>query len=327
MSAVAWLLWGGAVAISVAYLVIRIAGLDERRLIAIQASSFPALPVIAAVPTTAQGALVASGALEVARPPPWLALFALVLASSVSIHRHQRRPRSCASGAGFVVATVNLQRSAAAARNVGQRLRSLGADLLVIQEYTAETAAACRSAGLHDRYAHRVEDPRDDHFGSALFSRNPVAGSDRVMIGRRPTVTATVVASGTAVTVANVHIQAPVHGHDIEPWRTAFDELGRLVERTNGPTILAGDWNAVLTHRPLRRLLDRHRLVDAHGARDHRRWRGPRTWPTDRGLLPPLLCLDHVVVTRDIGVCAVREERVPGTDHKAVIAHLRLPGT
>ncbi len=86
------------------------------------------------------------------------------------------------------------------------------------------------------------------------------------------------------------------------------------------PLVVAGDLNADRDHALFRGLLDTG-LRDAHDSVG----RGlARTWPS--GL--PLLHLDHVLVRDGEGgqlvVTAVREERVPGSDHRAVVADLAV---
>jgi endonuclease/exonuclease/phosphatase (EEP) superfamily protein YafD len=67
--------------------------------------------------------------------------------------------------------------------------------------------------------------------------------------------------------------------------------------------------------------LQRHRLADAH----ERRGRGwATTWPRDRWPLPPLMRLDHVLVSPDIGVRSVTEGHGQGSDHRPIIAELVL---
>lgn len=48
------------------------------------------------------------------------------------------------------------------------------------------------------------------------------------------------------------------------------------------------------------------------------------TWPANKRI-PPLITIDHVVVDRRVNVNAVSVHTVPGTDHRAVFADLRLP--
>jgi endonuclease/exonuclease/phosphatase family metal-dependent hydrolase len=85
------------------------------------------------------------------------------------------------------------------------------------------------------------------------------------------------------------------------------------------PRLLLGDFNATLDHAALRRLIGSgyRDAADAVGA-------GLRpTWPAD---VVPVVTLDHVLVDSRIGVRSVTVHAVPGTDHRAVVAVLAIPG-
>ncbi len=103
-------------------------------------------------------------------------------------------------------------------------------------------------------------------------------------------------------------------------WRQAFDDLEREVRTVDQPAVVLGDFNADRDHAPFRGLLDTG-LRDAHDERG----RGlARTFPA--GL--PVLQLDHVLVRDGSGarlvVRDVREVRLPGSDHKTVVADLAV---
>jgi endonuclease/exonuclease/phosphatase family metal-dependent hydrolase len=109
----------------------------------------------------------------------------------------------------------------------------------------------------------------------------------------------------------------------------------------DGPIrVLAGDFNATLDHALLRRLL-------ATGYRDAAATVGAglagtwpacaRSWGSLRSFLagrvdalpcrpvPPVV-IDHVLADRRVGIVAVSVHRLPGSDHRAVLAVLSLPG-
>ncbi len=86
-------------------------------------------------------------------------------------------------------------------------------------------------------------------------------------------------------------------------------------------SILAGDFNATLDHAPLRDLIDTGYADAAASA-------GAGligTWgPYDGDLIPPVT-IDHVLVDRRIAVRDVAVHRLPGSDHRMILAELRLP--
>ena len=88
----------------------------------------------------------------------------------------------------------------------------------------------------------------------------------------------------------------------------------------SGPLhVLAGDFNATLDHRELRRVLDR-------GYRDAADALGEGLTPTwsSHGLLSLPITIDHVLVDDRAGILDYSVHDLPGSDHNAVFAELAL---
>jgi endonuclease/exonuclease/phosphatase (EEP) superfamily protein YafD len=114
------------------------------------------------------------------------------------------------------------------------------------------------------------------------------------------------------------HAIAPRRG-DVPQWRS---DLGKLRPYCAGdaPAIIAGDFNATLDHSPLR--------AATGGCSDAAAQRGQGlvpTWPTwmPRWFGPQI---DHVFVTNPIAAERFEVREITGSDHRAVIVELRLPG-
>jgi endonuclease/exonuclease/phosphatase (EEP) superfamily protein YafD len=87
-----------------------------------------------------------------------------------------------------------------------------------------------------------------------------------------------------------------------------------------GALVVAGDFNATRHHPSFRRFLS-DGMADAHEERG-RGWAA--TWPQNRRPLPPLMRLDHVLVSPDVEVRSIREGLGQGSDHRPIIADLVL---
>ena len=85
--------------------------------------------------------------------------------------------------------------------------------------------------------------------------------------------------------------------------------------------VLAGDFNATLDHAELRRLIGR----GYHDAAERAGVALRPTWPVGKGLLPTLITIDHVLADRRVRVVSARSVRIPGSDHRGVLAELLLP--
>ena len=85
--------------------------------------------------------------------------------------------------------------------------------------------------------------------------------------------------------------------------------------------MIAGDFNATLDHRALRGVLDRGWQDAAAETGEGLR----PTWPVGRRVLG--LAIDHVLASDELAVGPVSIHEVRGSDHRAVVARLALPGS
>jgi endonuclease/exonuclease/phosphatase family metal-dependent hydrolase len=124
---------------------------------------------------------------------------------------------------------------------------------------------------------------------------------------------------GAAAELGCVHPRAPLPPllRAVGVWR---QELAVLPPPGELPRLLAGDFNATLDHAPLRRVLS---LGYADAAREVGNALTP-TWGPQVGR-PAVITIDHVLVDRRCAVLASSVHAVPGTDHRAVFAEIRLP--
>lgn len=92
---------------------------------------------------------------------------------------------------------------------------------------------------------------------------------------------------------------------------------------TPGAQVVAGDFNATRDHRPFRDLLAAG-FSDCADIAAKRPWPG-FTWPANRRY-PPIMRLDHILVSPGLTVSETRTVQIPGTDHRGVLAVLNLAG-
>ena len=220
------------------------------------------------------------------------------------------------------VVTANLYVQNPDPVRAARALRALRPDVVVVPELTAGGLTALRAGGLLADLPHSAVElgGRDESVG--LFSRLPLRDVALRAVDVRVLPRATVDVGGRPVRLVTAHPLPPVSAWE-GLWRGHLEALAAEVRTVRLPVVVAGDLNADRDHAPFRRLLATG-LRDAHDERG----RGlARTWPAGR----PVLQLDHVLV-RDgdgarLAVVAVREARLPGSDHRAVVADLAvLPG-
>jgi endonuclease/exonuclease/phosphatase (EEP) superfamily protein YafD len=221
------------------------------------------------------------------------------------------------------ILTLNALFGAADPAATVDAVRRLRVDVLAVQELTPALVRGLAGAGLGELLPSRHVDPDPGAAGAGLWSRweltplPPAAGLLFVAPSARITV------AGGPVILRAVHPVAPIMGRQ----RDWHQDLGRLREaltaaEADGPQIVAGDFNSSRDHRPFRDILAAGFADSADIAR-RRPWPG-FTWPANRRW-PPLMRLDHILVSPGITVSEARTVKIPGTDHRAVLAVLELP--
>ncbi|MFE9957033.1 endonuclease/exonuclease/phosphatase family protein [Micromonospora sp. NPDC005299] len=304
-----------AVAPVVAWAALRLAGLERGPLV--QAVAFT--PYVAAA---ALAPVVLALALRRRVPAVVAALAALALVAAVA-PRVVRDDRPAADGPVLRLLTANLLKGGADPARLVELVRAHRVDVLTVQEFTPEAAAELDRLGLATLLPYRVLNPEVGTTGSGLYARHPLSGTGwRRNEGFHFTQAyGTVAVPGAPpLRVESAHPAAPYAVDVVPDWWTDLRAQPRATPR-GGLSILAGDFNATLDHAPLRDLIDTGYVdaADAAGAGLSGTW-----GPYDGDPIPPVT-IDHVLVDRRIEVRAVSVHGVPGSDHRAVLAELRLP--
>lgn len=280
----------------------------------------PELAALAPVATVPALAAVPVAAARSWRLALALAVPAVVLTCWQLPPRRARDAEDQEAGAELRLLTLNLEGGKAAAERLVAVLAALQADVLAAQEVTPGAIAQFGLAGLADLLPYGVVDVRPGYTGTAIWSRWPLRPAGQVpgLVSASPR--AVFELAGQQVSVTAVHVMSPVH----EGGRRWQQELALLSSRVRAGEreLIVGDFNATRDHRVFRRLLAAGCLDCADAARQ-RRWPA-LTWPSGRWRRPAMR-LDHVLASR--GDFIVRESRtvlVPGTDHRGVLAVMRL---
>lgn len=294
--------------------VARLAGGDDR---------FPS-PLLAAAAPFAAAALVLAVLLAlVGRPrrlaivPGLLAVLHLVwLTPSLLPDGAPARDR----GSGITVMTSNVYFGEADGGALVAAVERFEVDVLVVQELTPGMVERLRSAGLERRLRHAVLAAAHGASGTGIWTR--VRGEEVAALSgtsfAMPRVRLPLPDGPITVTAAHPY---PPHGSGVDQWAADMRVLHDAVAGTTGAQIVAGDFNATRDHAPLRRLLGLG-LVDAADAEGVTAWPG-MTWPEGRRF-PPMLRLDHVLVSERVDVQDLEVLTIPGSDHRTVVARLRL---
>jgi endonuclease/exonuclease/phosphatase family metal-dependent hydrolase len=308
---ISWAVAGGLAAWAAA----RVTSADR-----VRRTETPAVLFLSFTPQVAATAPWAALGLRLARQrgPAAVAALAAAALGLVVGSRAIPRPQPSARGPMLRVVTVNLYGGRADAEVIVATVRQADADVLFLQELTADAATRLKQAGLGDLMPHAQLEPRRGSRGSGIYSRFPLGEGPRLAPVRAEQPTALLeLPSGKAVELVCVHPAAPASriGGAVQ-WR---QELAVLPPPGELPRVLAGDFNASLDHAAFRDVL---RLGYADAALQAGKALAPTWGPPGKGAL---LTLDHVLVDRKCAVLACSVHLVPGTDHRAVYAEIQLP--
>ena len=212
--------------------------------------------------------------------------------------------------------TVNLYNGDADATEVMRLVREHRVDVLSLQELTPEALARLDAAGAERCCPAGSCSPPARARGAGLLARVPLRAVPTPQLGR-PQPEALLRVRGQPLHVKAVHPPTPISWEFVGEWRR---ELRALPGPQDGgvPHLLAGDFNATLDHRELRRLLGRgyRDAADATGS-------GLRpTWPAIRRA-PPIV-IDHILMAPQIEVRRLIVSEIPRGDHRALIAELLI---
>jgi endonuclease/exonuclease/phosphatase family metal-dependent hydrolase len=281
-----------------------------------------AIPLLALTPQVALGAGLAAVALRGTGPSRTAALAGAALAALV-VPRAIPRRQPDADGPVLRVLTVNLLVGQAAAEPLVEMVHRMGVDVLFLQELSDDAVTLLEQAGLRDLLPYEMRDTRQYRYrGSGIYARYPLRPGLPLgpSFASQPTARLDM-PSGPSAQLVCVHPHPPYPPwirESVPRWR---GELDALPSPDDLPVIMAGDYNATPDHAQFRRLL-RLGYVDAASQVGNGLVPTCGPWSHRR---PVLLTLDHVLIDPRCAVQRTAAHPVPGSDHRALYAELRLP--
>ena len=200
-------------------------------------------------------------------------------------------------------------------------MRAHNVDVLAVQELTPRMVSRLAAAGLAQLLPFSHLDSRPGSAGTGLWARWPLTPlpsvPDLAFAAPRARIDPS---GGRPVTLTAVHSHAPMRGR-ADIWQRELALIRHTLATVDGPQVVAGDFNASRDHRPFRDLLAAG-FLDCADSGQSRSWPG-FTWPAARGM-PPVMRLDHVLVSQTATVRMTRAIRLPDTDHYGVLATIEF---
>jgi endonuclease/exonuclease/phosphatase (EEP) superfamily protein YafD len=226
-------------------------------------------------------------------------------------------PAATCSGPEFTVVTANLRFSNKDTRRFVGWLAEHPADVVVLQEVTDAWRRAM--TGI-DGYPNRQFLVREDPYGIGVMSRWPLdsAQFEDLAGDGLPSISGGFKVDGRPVRFLALHTHWPVLPDLATQRDRSLDNAASLIRADDAPVVVLGDLNLTAYSPVFGHFLDSAGLRDVM---DGSHWQP--TWRA--GFWPLALRIDHVLVTPDL--CVVHAEVGPavGSDHRPVIARLRLP--
>jgi endonuclease/exonuclease/phosphatase (EEP) superfamily protein YafD len=226
-------------------------------------------------------------------------------------------PRAAPATAGrpLRVVSANLLMVNEQPGELAAELERLDADVYFLQELSPHWDDLLEQRGFWRRYPFNKRLTSDDSFGTAIASRLPVRDLDVFWSAELPQMRGVLRVDDGDVALYNVHLLPPRTLEYVDYHRLGADELLRIVGRLGAHSfIIAGDFNAT----PDSRFVARMRGL-ADDAWETAGSGFGFTWPNGMFPLPPMR-LDHVFVSRDLGVLRVAVGVGEGSDHRPIVA-------
>ena len=199
-------------------------------------------------------------------------------------------------------------------------------DVVVLAEVTDSTLKALNTRAWRARLPHRLGtagadvDPATgygDSSGTMILSRFALTDLGRAKDTAFTNLAARVAMPEHTFVIVGAHPANPEHG--LGRWLQDGQSLAQLAAAHTGePLVVAGDLNATAEHLTLRELKARAGLSDTATGRG---WHP--TYPADRWY-PPLIQIDHVLVSSAFATTGLDTFGLAGTDHRGLMVQLAV---
>jgi endonuclease/exonuclease/phosphatase (EEP) superfamily protein YafD len=225
------------------------------------------------------------------------------------------RSKPATSGRSLRVVSANLLMVNETPSILAGELERLDADVYFLQELSGKWDEELERRGFWRKYPFNRRVTSEDSFGSAIASRLPVRDLDVFWSAELPQLRGVLRLEDRDVDLVSIHLLPPGTPEYARDYHRGAEELLRIVRGLGGRSfIVAGDFNSTPDSDFATRMRD---LADDAWEMGGRGF--GFTWPNGVFSFPPIR-LDHVFLSHDFGVRAVRVGDGAGSDHRPVVA-------
>ncbi len=230
-------------------------------------------------------------------------------------------PVATADGPALTVLTANLRYDNPQAAEMLATLVAANADILVTNETTTATLDGANP--LSALYPHRLSlKTRGRILRTVIWSKYPTSDGALFLedkVGPTGALAVVELPNGRRVSVLGLHLAHALPGNQ----RRQIEALDAITAEVPRPLIVLGDFNAAPWSHALRKIESLTGTKRVPGYRIT--WRGE--YPTPVGPIPALMghAIDHVLLSPGMAAETVKLIPIPGSDHSAIRAVVRLP--
>ncbi|NUP29866.1 MAG: endonuclease/exonuclease/phosphatase family protein [Nocardia sp.] len=220
-------------------------------------------------------------------------------------------------GAELTVLQSNLLFGGADTDALVHAVRDREVDVLTVDELTPAAVDALAADGLGTLLPYSYLDPGPGGGGTGIYSRFPLSDPVRHQQFVLGNLSAILTHPDLGpVTVYAFHPLPPTV--DSAAWAREMSAVDTILRESRGPAVVGADFNATSDHAAFRRLVNGGFAAAAEQAGAGRLL----TYPADRSW-GPLIGIDHILVSGGT-TDHISTFTLAGTDHRAVVARLRL---
>lgn len=223
-----------------------------------------------------------------------------------------------ADGPELVVLQSNLYFGEADPMAVVATVRDNAVDVLTVNELTFDAVTKLRAAGLEDALPHFYTEPTHaGGGGTGIYSRYPLRDTEKYDGFILHNLSATLEHPQRGpIAVYAFHPVPPTA--DFPAWSAEMRRVDEILATAPTPAVVGADFNATRDHSAYRGLLAGPFAAAAEQTGDG----VLLTYPADRRW-GPVIGIDHILLAGGVAQ-SVRTLTLPGTDHRAMLATVRL---
>lgn len=173
-------------------------------------------------------------------------------------------------------------------------------------------------AVLREMFPYSLQQQESENFGSAIYSKLPLKnGSVQGFSSQRKSLLADVKFQGKTISLILTHPTVPIKQQSFIDRNQQLAAIGEYAAQVKNPLIVVGDFNTTMWSPFYKNMVKTAKLRNARSG-----FGILPTWPTFMPLV--YIPIDHLLVSKEIGVLKIRTGRNVGSDHLPLITDLVL---